>query len=57
MNSFSELSEEKNSKDIFKYLKSDYFLIKLFNNLMKKKSLEIIKYNKNKKNRMNKYKY
>ena len=41
------------SKDILKNLKSDYFFIKLFDLLLKKKSLEIIKYNKNLKNRMN----
>ena len=56
MVSFNVLSKEVNkvkSKDIFKNLKSDYFLIKLFNHLMKKKTLEIIKYNKNIKNRIN----
>ena len=59
MNSSSGLSKVKTesdkieSKDIFKNLKSDYFLIKLFNNLLKKKSLHIIKYNKNIKNRIN----
>ena len=53
MNSPSELKKDKielnrvKSKDIFKKLKSDYFLQKLFNNLMKKKSLDIIKYNNN----------
>ena len=47
MNSSSELSKEKiESKDIFNNLKNDYFLQKLFNNLLKKKSLDIIKYNK-----------
>ena len=51
MNSSSELSKEKigsnkiESKDIFKNLKSDYFLLKLFNDLKKKKSLNIIKLN------------
>ena len=40
-------------KDIFKNLKCDYFLQKLFNNLLKKKSLEIIKYNKNMKEKIN----
>ena len=40
MNSTSELNKDKtelhkiNSKDIFKKLKSDYFLQKLFNNLI-----------------------
>ena len=51
MNSSSELSEEKTvsnkieSKDIFKNLKNDYFLQNLFCYLLKKKTLEIIKYN------------
>ena len=55
----NELSKEKTesnkikSKDIFKNLKSDYFLKKLFYNLLKKKSLDIIKYNKNIKERIN----
>ena len=59
MNSNSELSKDKKelnqieSKDIFKNLKNDYFLQKLFNNLLKKKSLEIVKYNKNINNRIN----
>ena len=59
MNSSSELSEEKTesnkieSKDIFKNLKNDYFLQKLFHNLLKKKSLYIIKYNKKIKERIN----
>ena len=59
MNSSNSLSKEKievnkmKSKDIFKNLKNDYFLQKLFNNLLRKKFLDIIKYNKNIKNRMN----
>ena len=59
MNSSSELSKEKSesnkieSKDIFKNLKNDYFLQKLFYNLLKKKSLDIIKYNKKIKERIN----
>ena len=59
MNSSSELSKEKTesnkieSKDIFKNLKNDYFLQKLFHNLLKKKSLDIIKYNKKIKERIN----
>ena len=59
MNSTSELSKEKaganktESKDIFKNLKNDYFLRKLFNYLLKNKSLDIIKYNNNLKNRIN----
>ena len=51
MTSSKELSKE--SKDIFNNLKNDYFLQKLFNNLLKKKSLGIIKYNKNIKQRLN----
>ena len=52
MNPSNDLSSEKSdsnkveSKDIFKNLKSDYFLQKLFDNLQKKKSLDITKYNK-----------
>ena len=54
MNSSSELSKGKTeSKDIFKNLKNDYFLQKLFHNLLKKKSLNIIKYNKNIRKRIN----
>ena len=59
MNSSIELSKEKaglnkkESKDILKKLKSDYFLLILFNNLLKRKLLDIIKYNKNIKNRIN----
>ena len=59
MKSSSKLSKEKTglnkkkSKDILKKLKSDYFLHLLFDNLLKKKSLEIIKYNKELKNRIN----
>ena len=41
------------SKDKFGNIKSDYFLRKLFYNLLKKKSLDIIKYNNNIKERMN----
>jgi len=58
MNSSSELSKEKiglnkiESKDILKKLKCKYILQILFNNLFKKKSLEIIKYNKDLKNRI-----
>ena len=59
MNSKSELTKDKRelnkieSKDIFKNLKCDYFLQKLLNNLLKKKSLYIIKYNKNIQKRIN----
>jgi len=51
MNSSSELNKE--SKNMFNILKSDYFLQILFNIILKKKSLVIIKYNKNMKDRMN----
>ena len=44
---------QKNSKDILKKLKCNYFLEKLFKNLYKKKTLDILKYNKNIKNRIN----
>jgi len=40
-------SNKIESNDIFNNLRSDYFLQKLFNNLKKKKSLCIIKYNQN----------
>ena len=51
MNSSNELNKE--SKNIINNLKSDYFLGKVFNILKKKKSLSIIKYNKNLKKRIN----
>ena len=41
------------SKCIFNKLRNDYFLQKTFNNLQKKKSLEIVKYNNNNKQRLN----
>ena len=59
MDSFNVLNKEKievnnlKSKELFKNLKNDYFLKIIFNNLMKKKTLNIIKYNKNIKDRMN----
>ena len=59
MNSSNGLSNEKTelnkveSKDIFKNLRSKYILQKVFYNLLKKKSLDIIKYNNNLKERMN----
>ena len=54
MNSSSELSKKKiELKGRFNKLKNDYFLQKLFNNLLKTKSLDIIKYNKKMKKRMN----
>ena len=42
MNSSSELNKTE-SKDIFKNIKSNFILKKLFNNLLKKKSLDIKK--------------
>ena len=54
MNSSNELNKDKTkSKDIFKNLKSKYILQKVFYNLLKKKSLDIIKYNNNIKKRVN----
>ena len=54
MNSSNELNKDKiESKDIFKNLKDDYFLRNVFNNLLKKKSLDIIKYNNKIKDRIN----
>ena len=41
-----EQSQLINSNDKFKNLKSDFFIQKLFDYLHKRKSLEIIKYNK-----------
>ena len=45
--------EIKNPRVIFKNLKSDYFLVKIFDNLLRKRSLEIVKFNKYMKERMN----
>ena len=59
MNSSNELGKEKiklnkiESKDLLNNLKSKYILQKVFNNLIKKKFLYIIKYNKNMKDRIN----
>ena len=60
MKSSSNTSKE-NSKDnesakpnpIIEKLKSDYFLQKLYDNMTKKKKLEIVKYNKKIQNRIN----
>jgi len=53
MNSSNELNKEKMEvKDLFKKLKSNYILKKLFYNLLKNKSLDIIKYNNKLKERM-----
>ena len=41
------------SKNKYEKLKNDYFLQKVFNNVEKKKLLNIVKYNKNIKKRIN----
>jgi len=41
------------SSGVLSNLKSDYFFLKLFDNLLKKKTLDIIKYNNNLKDRLN----
>ena len=46
-------NESAKSNPPFESLKSDYFLQKLYDNMTKKKKLEIIKYNKRIQNRIN----
>ena len=46
-NNIKEELKQMKSKDIFENLKGRYLLKKIFDNLQRKKSLEIIKYNKN----------
>ena len=59
MESDNLISKEKTEKsehkfvDKFENIKSDYFLEKVFNNIMKKRCLNILKYNKNIKKRIN----
>ena len=57
MNSKIISKEEKlkqiKSKIDFKNIKSDYFFIKIFDIMIKKKSLKIIKYNKKMQKRLN----
>ena len=53
MSSKSTSKASNKMKDIFKKLKADYFLQLLFGNLERKKLLDIIKYNKNIKRRIN----
>ena len=59
MESGNLISKEKKEKNKIKLcvkyenIKADYFLIKVFNNLEKKKTLNIVKYNKNIKERIN----
>ena len=52
---FEEKSEQIQIKSLAKYgnIKADYFLQKIFDNLEKKKTLEIVKNNKNIKKRIN----
>ena len=59
MNPSNQLSNEKKeannveSKNVFKNLRSNYILKKVFYNLLKKKLLDIIKYNKNIEDKIN----
>ena len=50
---FKDKKEEIKTKDKFVNLKNDYFLIKLFNNLERKRKLSFVKFNKNIKKRIN----
>ena len=55
-NLISKGKKEKNqikSGAIYENIKTDYFLIKVFDNLEKKKTLNIVKYNKKLKKRIN----
>ena len=55
-NLISKINEEKNqlkSTTRYENIKADYFLEKVFNNLKKGKTLNIVKYNKNIKRRIN----
>ena len=54
MESNSYLSKDKNESNLYlTNLKSDYFLRKLYDNMPKRKKLEIVKYNKKIQNRLN----
>ena len=55
MSSINISKENENAKPnpITEKIKSDYFLQKLYDNMTKKKKLEIIKYNKRTQNRIN----
>ena len=46
-------NESAKPNPILESLKSDYFLQKLYDNIQKKKKLEIVKYNKRIQNRLN----
>ena len=52
---YKEVGEpnKKSRINIFESLKSDYFLRKIFENLIKKKTLQLINYNKKIQNRVN----
>ena len=52
MKSSTHLTEQR-SKDIFENIKSKYILLKIFENMPKRKSLDIIRYNKTIKKRIN----
>ena len=54
MESENILKQKKHieAKDMFKKLRSDYFLQKVNDNLLKKNSLKIFKYNKQLQNRL-----
>ena len=55
INGYKENNKENESakpNPIIEKLKSDYFLQKLYNNMTKKKKLEIVKYNKKIQNRI-----
>ena len=55
-NAFKENNKENQnikSDIVMESLKSDYFLQKLYDNMAKKKKLEIVKYNKKMQNRLN----
>jgi surface protein len=54
MDSNSNTSTVKNKSNLYlSNLKSDYFLQKLYDNILKRQKLEIVKYNKNLQNRLN----
>ena len=59
MDSYNESNKDKvalnqiKTKNKYENIKSDYFLQIIFNSLNKKKTLEIIKYNKNIQQRLN----
>ena len=48
----SKMKQSETSNDKLKKIKSNYFLEKLYDNILKKKTLEIVKYNKKIQNRL-----